>query len=97
MARAPLLLLHNGFHVGAGAGEVRAHPLTLMADDHEEAPGIEASGGGQNVVDEGTSTEFVEDLRGLRLHPAALTSGKDDDCGRARHTHGRLAPSASRM
>lgn len=88
VAGALLLVLHRGVRGGVDLGEMRLHLLTGMADDHDEMLGIQLSGGGDDMSDEGAATEGVQDLRGRRLHAGALTRCENDDGCRAVGAHG---------
>ncbi|MFD5103450.1 hypothetical protein, partial [Streptomyces albidochromogenes] len=59
-----------------------------MAHDHDEVLGVQLSGGRDDVPDERTPADLVQDLRGGRLHAGALTRCEDDDGGRAIGAHG---------
>ncbi|GGX77279.1 hypothetical protein GCM10010324_23470 [Streptomyces hiroshimensis] len=59
-----------------------------MPDDHDEVLGVQLAGGGDDVADEGTSADGVQDLGGRRLHAGALTRCENDDGCRAVGAHG---------
>ncbi|GAA4234498.1 hypothetical protein GCM10023075_53190 [Streptosporangium album] len=89
MTGPPLLGLHDGLGIGAGPRQMGVDPLSFVTYDNNEPLGSETSSGGEHVVDQGTAAQLMQDFRCFRLHPGALACGKDDDGGRARHTHGR--------
>ena len=86
------LVLQRDPRLGEVGGERRADPFGLVAQHEHEVLGAGGLRGAQGVPDEGTSTEGVQDLRGGRLHPGALTRGEDDHGDRAgAHARGLLS------
>ena len=86
--RAVLLGLVGGAYGGVSRGEVRGDLLTGVADDDDEMPGVELTGGGDDMSDERAPGDLVQDLGGLRLHTGALTRCEDDDGRRVVDAHG---------
>jgi hypothetical protein len=62
---------------------VFGHLLAAMADDNDQMVGLKSRSRRNRVPDQRSAGELVHDLRDGRLHPRALTGGKDDDSGQA--------------
>jgi len=77
VTRAELRLLEDE-REAFDAGERGPDLVRLVPDDHRQGGRAERLCGPEDVGDDGTSHQRVEDLRAPRLHARALAGGEDD-------------------
>jgi hypothetical protein len=87
----PLLgLLHRQQRVGNLCEDVRRDLVAAVADDRDDALGLQRGRGGEHVPDHAPPAQAVEHLAGLRPHPGAAAGGEHDDGRRRGVAHAAL-------
>jgi hypothetical protein len=79
MAGAKLFFLQRDPRLGVQLGDGLGHRLGAMTGDDDDIFGLKAAAGGKRVADHRHAAQTVQHLGQVRLHPAALPGGQDDD------------------